>query len=372
MADAVPSPPPVVFHLGPTLGVLYLGIILSAMLYSLTCVQTFLYFQTYSCKDSRIIKLMILFMLAVDSTHQALLIHAGYHYFITKYAQPVALSGAVWSLVSSVFFNAVAGFVVESFFILRLYRFSGGNKWLCGSLFVLAIAHAGTVIAWPIQLLKLPLFSLLEAYKGTAESGFVIAVVIDWTMSISLVYYLWRSRTHFKRTDTMINMLIAYTVSTGSLTSIISFMDLISYAAWPKQFYYAFFNFMLTPLYCNSLLVTLNTRDHVRDAAFGQSTITGVQSIPISSIWRGTRRVVPGDGNTTYTTDVDPTIIRIDIEQSRTTQDGESYAGDTASQSTKPKRLGESFRLRLADEAKVEIPCAFDHVDAMQDPPSAL
>ncbi|KAI0319489.1 hypothetical protein OF83DRAFT_783930 [Amylostereum chailletii] len=312
MATPPPSHPPVVvFHLGPTLGVAYIGIVLSAMLYSLTCVQTFLYFQSYSSKDNRLIKTIVLFMLVIDSVHQAFLIHAGYYYLIAKYAQPAALQAGVWSLISAVFFNGISGFIVESFFIWRLYRLSGGNKWLCGFLSILAVSHIGTNFAWPIQALKNPQFSNLQALGGTAESGFAISVVTDWIIAISLVYYLWRSRTHFKRTDTMINRLIAYTVSTGGLTSITTLVNLIAYAAWPNDFYYTFFNFMITPLYSNSLLVTLNTRDHVRDASLGQTTSAGVQSIPFSSIWR-TRRT--GTANNHSTDDVGPAVVKIDME----------------------------------------------------------
>ncbi|KAI0309725.1 hypothetical protein OF83DRAFT_1288483, partial [Amylostereum chailletii] len=318
------------------------------MLYSITCIQTFLYFQTYSGRDTKIIKLMVLVMLAIDSVHQALVIHVGYYYLITAYAQPAALSGVVWSLLVSVFFTAISSLIFESFFVWRLYRFSGGNKWLCGFLSASAITHFGmnigtysscmechdwlplsflfsSSVAFPsvrysdasaIRLvsqahrLETPTFGKLQAFGGISVSGYAIEVVTNWIISISLVYYLSRSRTHFKRTDTMINRLIAYTVSTGGLTSIITLINLVSFSVWPNDFYYAFFNFMITPLYSNSLLVTLNTRDHVRDAAFGQTTSAGVQSIPFSRIWR-CKRTGPDDNNTA---DVESAVVRIDIE----------------------------------------------------------
>ncbi|KAI0309726.1 hypothetical protein OF83DRAFT_1179287 [Amylostereum chailletii] len=348
MVNVAPSPLPVVYHLGPTLGVTYIGIVLSAMLYSLTCVQTFLYFQSHSSNDRTFIKLIVLVMLVLDSAHQALLIHAGYYYLISKFAQPAVLQAAVWSLLASVFFNIIAGRIFETFFIWRLYRCKSYIFWLasysllmswssCRIQSVLITSDFGIELVAPIQALKNPQFSNVRSLGRTQDIGFAMSVVTDWTLFIVLFYYLWRSRTHFRRTDTMINRIIAYTVSTDGLTSITTLINLIVYVACPYQLYFAFFNFMITPFYCNSLLhrsTVVKSKDQccqapsgaVRDAAFGQSAC--VQSIPFSGIvWR-----VPSDSNTN---DVDPVVIRVDIEQSRTTQDG-----DTANQPMKPESSG--------------------------------
>lgn len=63
----------------------------------------------------------------------------------------------------------------------------------------------------------------------------------DAIIAIVLSFYLHTSRSGFKRTDTIINRLIMFTVNTGVLTGICAVLTLITNVAFPNTFIYMIF-----------------------------------------------------------------------------------------------------------------------------------
>jgi len=91
-----------------------------------------------------------------------------------------------------------------------------------------------------------------------------LAAAGDVLIALVLCTMLQRSRTGFRRTDTMINKLMLFTINTGLLTSLCAVASLISIVAAPSTFIYIAFYFTLGRLYSNSLMATLNARKSIR------------------------------------------------------------------------------------------------------------
>ncbi|KAI0046874.1 hypothetical protein FA95DRAFT_1606526 [Auriscalpium vulgare] len=103
---------PVNLHLGFTLGVSFIGIIFSSMLYGLTCLQTFIYLVS-APGDPWWVKTLVLSTLVIDSIHEAFLIHAGYYYSVLNFNNPAVFERVVWSLLAPIFCNAASGLLIE-------------------------------------------------------------------------------------------------------------------------------------------------------------------------------------------------------------------------------------------------------------------
>ncbi|KAI0044645.1 hypothetical protein FA95DRAFT_1681047 [Auriscalpium vulgare] len=277
---ANPQAVPVKLHLEPTLGVSYIAIIFSTMLYGLTCLQTFIYFVS-APRDPWIVKALVIATLVIDSIHEAFLIHAGYYYFILEFDNTVALQRVVWSLLATVFCNGVTGLLVESFILWRVYHMSGRNVYLCIVIGIFILAHIGTNFAFAIQGLDDPLFTKVQRQTGSAVSELVFGAVADVGLAVSLAYYLYIGRSGRKSSDTVVNKLILYTVTTGLVPSINDILTLIVHLALPKAFYDQFFNFLVCELYTNTFLATLNVRASVR--ALAQSS-SAFESINIATV----------------------------------------------------------------------------------------
>ncbi|KAF5319718.1 hypothetical protein D9619_008607 [Psilocybe cf. subviscida] len=102
--------------------------------------------------------------------------------------------------------------------------------------------------------------------------SFAAAVAADSTVAISLCALLFHSRTGIKRTDSIVRILMAFSINTGLLTSICALACLITYAIWPKNFIFIGFYFVLSKLYVNSLLASLNARSSLIEKDTSYST----------------------------------------------------------------------------------------------------
>lgn len=266
---------------GSTIGVVYLGVAISSMVYGVTCIQTFQYYRSAKAKvDMSFLRVIVGLLWLLDTIHQALIIMIPYFYLITNYANPFALLRTYWAIPTEIILNAVIALTVESFFVMRIWRLSK-NQFVTAACFVFTIAHLTMNLIFPIRVFFYPVLVEAETkLKSTASSGLGVAAVADVSISAAMVWYLHKGKTGMRRSDDMIGRLIGMTVTTGSLTTLFVIANLVAYQAAPNALYNLFFNFMLGKLYINSLLTSLNSRTYVRG---GNDTSVNVNSVPLST-----------------------------------------------------------------------------------------
>ncbi|KAJ7781603.1 hypothetical protein B0H16DRAFT_1878275 [Mycena metata] len=266
-----------------TMGASLLGVIFAAGLYGVSCVQTWYYFNRYGSKDLWYIKTLVGLVFTFDSIHQALISHTVYWYVITNYSHPDALSKLVWSILLEVLFNGLIGLIVQSFLAMRVWRLSNRNVALTAVTSSLVLAEFGCSVAFTIQSLQLETWEQLAELKGLSMTVNVLGAAADLFIALILVFYLHRSRTGFKKSDTMISKLMLFSVSTGLLTAFCAVASLVSILVWGKTLIYVAFYFSLGRLYFNSVLATLNARNDFRaltddpeDITFSLQTLSKV------------------------------------------------------------------------------------------------
>ncbi|KAF8803764.1 hypothetical protein BYT27DRAFT_7214366 [Phlegmacium glaucopus] len=261
-------PGPVIVH--NTMGAAYVGVVCAGMLYGVSCVQTWYYFFKYR-QDVWYIKALVASVFAFDTVHQILISHTVYHYLVSNYNNPAVLADMVWphlfqeySRQLEVLFNGFIGLLVQGFLTLRVWRLSGNNVPLTAVVGTLVLAGFGCSVAFTVQSMKLRTWAELKELKGLSMAVNLLGVVVDVLIAAALFYFLRRSRTGFKKSDTMISRLIMFTVSTGFLTSICAIASLVSILVWGQTLIYVAFYFSLGRLYSNSVLATLNARQSIR------------------------------------------------------------------------------------------------------------
>ncbi|KZT64979.1 hypothetical protein DAEQUDRAFT_769219 [Daedalea quercina L-15889] len=106
---------PALIPLDEFLGVVFIGIIVSTILYGVTCLQTYSYYTQNSNNDSRWMKLFVALVVAVDSFHVALIATAYYYYTVTNYGDYFALQveQVPWSMAVQVPVGTVVGAMVQ-------------------------------------------------------------------------------------------------------------------------------------------------------------------------------------------------------------------------------------------------------------------
>ncbi|KAL0945224.1 hypothetical protein HGRIS_000737 [Hohenbuehelia grisea] len=92
----------------------------------------------------------------------------------------------------------------------------------------------------------------------------VSAMTCDFFISASLVYYLNKNRSGVRSTESLVDKLIVYFIGIGSLTFVFALLNLVTWLAIPDQLIFTTFHSLISKLYVNSLLVTLNSRTSFR------------------------------------------------------------------------------------------------------------
>ncbi|KAA1469756.1 hypothetical protein DENSPDRAFT_928362 [Dentipellis sp. KUC8613] len=308
-----------------TFGSALIGLLLGAVLYGVTLLQTWLYFRHYE-KDSRILKSVVLLLWFLDTLHLALCARTIYWYLITNYNNPSALADDMWAMSLQTDCNGVIGLIVEVFFARRVYMMS--RNWLItGLIVVLACIHFGLGVVFTVESFILVQFSRFPELTWITCTGLGCAAAADLLIAFTMCWYLFRSRTGFERTDSMITTLMIYSINTGLVTSIVATGAVIAFAVMPLNFVWLAFFWVLGKCYVNSLLAILNSRDVIREKASAE---------PGSFVQMSTIRPHPEDHTPTRRSSLVrkvPTALTVQVQT--TTEYKSDYPNSPNSQTSK-------------------------------------
>jgi len=267
---------PSIIPLGTLLGAGLMGVIISAMIYGITCLQTHLYYTKYSGKDGGRMKFLVGLLWVVDTFHLVLVTTMIYHYTVTNWGDVVVLARTTWSLELNIMTGNILTLIVQCFYARQIWRLSGKNWALTGTIVLLSLIQLGFGIAFMIHGFQNQVFALSESRVNKIVTEIALSgdIACDIVISVSMCYYLHKSRTGFKGTDTMINLLITYAIRTCLLTTICITACLIAFIVLPGSMVHSAFYFIACRLYANSLLSTLNARERILDKSIGNDVIS--------------------------------------------------------------------------------------------------
>ncbi|KAI0833766.1 hypothetical protein BC628DRAFT_1414506 [Trametes gibbosa] len=214
------APLPAISSLNNTFGAILLGTCIGLILYGLTGHQTYRYFRLYP-NDALVLKVLVAILMSLRLL-------------------PV-VTGTLM-------------FVCHSFYVRRVYLVGGLYRPLVVLVILLMFGELGFVTALTTQASIQPVFATWGHLTRLVSGGFGCALGADLVLASALIYILQRSRTGFKSTDSMIDILIVYTINTGLLTGFFSVLSLIFAIVEPNNFIYIALNMVLTRSYANSVL----------------------------------------------------------------------------------------------------------------------
>ncbi|KAK7458146.1 hypothetical protein VKT23_010054 [Stygiomarasmius scandens] len=268
-----PSSPPLFDPLHPpkfdnTLGAVLIGGLFAMALWGVMCVQTYNFFMGNS-RDKAVFKLLVVFLWALDTFDSALNCHILYHYLVSNYLNALAIVIPVWyvSVIIHVAITSLSNFIIRSMFARRIYRLSGNN--IPVTLWIVAVSLTDLICGIVITVKAFGISSYLELDKlsNLMYLNFASGTTSDLSVALVLCFLLHRSRTGFTKTDSLISILMLYTVNTGLLVALDAFLGLITYIIMPHNFIFLGFYLLLSKLYLNSYLAALNAREGLRERA---------------------------------------------------------------------------------------------------------
>jgi len=246
-----------------TLGALLIGGLVAMGLWGITCAQTFTYFSQRT-RDRLVFRLLVAALLALDTFDSALNCHILYFYLVSNYLNFTAITIPVWSVIVHVAITSLSNFLVRSMFARRFFRLSQGNKIFTFWIMAVSITDLVVGLVITVKAFSLTTFLKLDKLSTLLYLNFAAGTTSDVSVAVGLCFLLWRSRTGFKTTDSIVNTLMLYTVNTGLIVAVDAALGMITYAVMPHNFVFLGFYLLLSKLYLNSYLATLNARDDLR------------------------------------------------------------------------------------------------------------
>ncbi|KAJ6615457.1 hypothetical protein B0H10DRAFT_62450 [Mycena sp. CBHHK59/15] len=259
-------------------GVWLVSLFLETILYGMGALQAWLYFQWCS-GDPWTIKLTVLSVVISETIQVVFFFRSSYFRFVERFGfiqTDLTLADSVQLLA-----NYISGFIVQIFFASRIYYLMKGrvkNKvaifgiYLIGILALTQIMPAAAGIAQTIITHELRSFLKLGQTKAITTLQTASSLACDILITGYLGGFLIRSKNGMPTTNSILNMLIIEAVSRGFLTAVCSGLTTVLFLATPGTFYFFIGLALSSKLYLNSMLASLNSRQHILDKAYASKS----------------------------------------------------------------------------------------------------
>ncbi|KAG0698373.1 hypothetical protein DFH29DRAFT_102667 [Suillus ampliporus] len=239
--DVIPQ-----LDLGNTFGALFIGVVLAALLFGVTNLQAFIYFQTHGNRGITFYKLAVILLWILDALHMVLIVHGIYHYLVINHANIAALPELVWSTKLQIPIDTLIIWGVHLLYVHRMWIVSRGrSRVLPITVGIIVVLGSGIAISLNWAAYRCHTFTDLLAIEWANYSTLGTLSFLDILIASSLSYLLATSRTGFSSTDSFVTKLMGYTISTGCVTSIFSLTAIITCAAMPKNFVFLGVEFLV-------------------------------------------------------------------------------------------------------------------------------
>lgn len=261
---------PSLIPLDSLLGAAYVGVIVSTVIYGVTCLQVYLYYTEHCSNDGRFVKVFVAALMLLDTLHVVLLAHFLYHYTITNFGDYAALVPNMWSILVEVVIGDLLSTLVQFFFAYRVYCLSKKRIVIPALVCLLSLGQLSCAFGFTITSFHLRSFANSHSDIPWTTASISAEVACDALITGLMIYYLRKGRTQFQKTNRAINLLITYSLNTSLLTTVFAVTTLITFMALHESLAYAAFFFILVRLYSCSFMSTLNSRSIVRQQLNGK------------------------------------------------------------------------------------------------------
>jgi len=174
-----------------------------------------------------------------------------------------------WQLVASFVVSFSVTFVVQGFFCLRIQRFGHKNRVTTGIIATTALAQLASGMVFAAHSIvdrsTLAIFEKIPNWSFRIE--LITSFLCDVMISGSLIYYFYINLGLSKRTETILQKLISLAINQGVLLGLVTIVTFVLFLRTVNTFLAMPSQFILSKLYVNCLLATLNSRKQFREIA---------------------------------------------------------------------------------------------------------
>jgi len=199
----------------------------------------------------------------MDALNTFLAAYVMYWYLILNYDNVENLGVSIWALNLQIVLSIVISASVEFYYARRVYKVS--QSIICPVLIVALVTISSSCGLFFTAKTTLKQFSNFRSFVWVSVLGMIVGVLVELLIATAMCWSLYRKRTGFARTDSIIMTLMAYTINSGLLTCVLAAAMAISSIVSPDTLIWLSLFWTLSKCQVNSLLAMLNSRDYLRD-----------------------------------------------------------------------------------------------------------
>ncbi|KAI0667875.1 hypothetical protein C8Q78DRAFT_296927 [Trametes maxima] len=320
--------------LDSTFGAVLLGTFIGLILYGLGLHQTYRYARLYP-EDSWFLKTLVIVIGALETLHSAMNMHTCYYYLVTNYFNPAVLpERGTWSIAFLPSCASAIMIVSQIFFARRVWLIGPGYRFVVALAILFLAGEFAFSLGASIEANIVTGFA--EFYNRTwlISACFGMAAAADVLLTGGLIIVLRRSRTGFKRTDGMIDILIIYAINTGLLIGLFNVLSLILAAAMPRNLVYVGLNILTAKLYANCFLAVLNSRKRLASRGMDIFDMNSVRMEALARVQHLERLEVLEQWNVPQIVEPEPAVIHVKVTTETVNDDsGNELKPDSALES---------------------------------------
>ncbi|KIK48436.1 hypothetical protein CY34DRAFT_798258 [Suillus luteus UH-Slu-Lm8-n1] len=268
-------------------GAILLGGLLAFGLSGCVNMQFIVYWQLYSYESWRVKSLVVAITL-LDWCHSAFVAIALWDSIIVPYGNMDDFDKIPWSVGPAVELTAMITFLVQCIFAYRIYRLQKKRLTVVVPIVALAffrLVAASVSMSEMIRLQSYAAFIQQNFSRWIFTVGLSLSAFVDIMITAIMCYFLRKNRTMVISTIRIIDTLTLWTIRNGSMTSAAAIASLICWLAMPDNRTFLGLHFVIAKLYANSLLATLNARQHIRNGKQHNSSSDRPLPIIFSEDW---------------------------------------------------------------------------------------
>lgn len=231
----------------------------------MTVMQVYEYFSKYG-SDRIYLKVLVGGIVILESLHLALACHYVYFYLIQHFGEIEYIKRIVWSLFLSGRIGFVVAWLVNMFYVRRIYILSQRNLLLCIFIASLSTVRPAFGFAGSAYATRYPEWAPFAQHaRWMFITGLSFGLAGDFMIAATVSYYLLKARsTNVPSTRNLVTLLLWYTINTTAILTIFAAVEMIFLVIQPKTLtFFGLFQIQIQ-LYANCFLTTLNARQSLQ------------------------------------------------------------------------------------------------------------
>ncbi|EIM82229.1 uncharacterized protein STEHIDRAFT_114186 [Stereum hirsutum FP-91666 SS1] len=194
----------------------FIGIILSSIVFGITCLQTYMYYTRHCDDDRSLLRLLVAVLMLLDGTHVILIVVFFYHVTVSNFGDFSVLERNTWSITVQVLFVHITSAIIQLFFAWRIYHIWERRKLIplvtrlielqhlysmCHIVTRYAMAYVLNIAVFVVTTSREDTLATSNSKAGEIWTALALAlnIICDIFIASAMVFHFKRTKTTFPR-----------------------------------------------------------------------------------------------------------------------------------------------------------------------------